>query len=381
MADRRIYEDIVMNPLDVQLIPTGPLNIRQDDYEDLSFFEKARLRRGFDPLTLSSAAMQSGLTPNQTMGLVDDVADEMGVRLRGNARQSDYFPYFYGAGANLPTKFYQFGEAAGRGDVGSAVLGGLSSALGATRTFLGGYGYGKRNKYLEGWYRNKQYRDRLKDYQAGRQYMDDNGRGGTTMGFEFGGEFGDYLPMSKEDFEALDFARYSLANRNMFEDGGEALDANIPDIPMDDIPQEGVEQIAMNEQMMGGNEEAMIQQLMGQIVQYLQQGIDPNQIAQELIASGFSEEDVMMLIQEAMMYLQEGAQAQGLDSNIPNFEDSPENEDGMPVIDEVQDDLEQMRGGGSFKYKVGDYVKFEKGGKVVEGRIRKIDAQRGKFYL
>lgn len=386
------FKDIDNQPFDVKPLGVQPIadpefQLRYGDYDpnEFSNWDKARADRDYTGIEMYTLGRQAGKSHEQALKGSDAVGDYIHAQnpyakfgFGRNSGNSDAFPYIYGAGANLPTKYYQTGMAFGQGDILGGVMGGVSSLLGTARTALSGYAYGKMNKFQNNEFKQRQYRDRIDNYRSAPQYMNTNGRGGL---YADGGEFNDFVPMTREDFERVNLAQYALNNRNSFEDGGESLDANIPDISMGDEQGQdlGMAQDYLK-QGQGGNEDEQAQQLIGQIIQYLQQGVNPQQIAQELISKGFQEQDVMLLLQQAMQVLQQqqgaGDNGGALDGNIPDFESESDN-----AMNGGNQEMPQMANGGSFKYKVGDYVKFEKGGKVVEGRIKSIDAKRGKFFL
>lgn len=84
------------------------------------------------------------------------------------------------------------------------------------------------------------------------------------------------------------------------------------------IPKKGTESAMMQEGGEASSQEAQMQEIYQMVVQALQQGQDPNQVAQELINLGVPQELVQQIISEVMQQAQE----------------VPTNEEGMPIAQE-----------------------------------------------
>jgi hypothetical protein len=249
---------------------------------------------------------------------------------RGNQFNPNILPFMYPGGSDINTQLYSAGRGIGmeKGAQGrnALIVGGLgAAALGTTRNLLAGIGYEKQQNYVRDWYRQRQ---RDVNYTPIEQTRDQNNLGGNA--FRQGGEF------------------YS------YEEGGMMEQPISPEQQMS--PEQGQEQ------------QQVIQQIQMAVVDMLQQGVQPEQVMQELVQQGVPEEAAMQIIQDVMMQMQ-GQQQQGVPQEM--MPEAP-----MQGLPQEAQQNPMMRLGGK---KVGDPISFKYGGKMHKGKIKKIE--NGKIYI
>lgn len=88
-------------------------------------------------------------------------------------------------------------------------------------------------------------------------------------------------------------------------------------------------------------------------LQMLQQGATPDQVVTALIKKGVPHKQAMQIVQEVTQQ--------------------------EPQEPEASEEEPQMKGGGTFRHKVGDYVEFSYGGEMHKGKISRIE--NGQIYL
>lgn len=266
------------------------------------------------------------------------------------------FPFLNPYGLNLESRAYLSGKAFGSKDYLTGTLAGTDFLLGAARSALSGFGYGRANRNANQEYRRKQFSDNRRNYTPNPQTNDVNNLGGIK---KFGGTID--LPMTKEDFEMLEQFRNELPLRR-FEEGGS----------LDEVPEGFLEEVIPNKQEEVQDYEADAmeeEELVSQVIDYLQQGVSPQDIIEALTMKGFDANSAEALVVEAVRFLEQQQPA----SNDVATEEVSENEGAEESM--------TMKNGGKFSYKVGDYIKFKHGGRMVEGYIKSIDSRTGKFTI
>jgi hypothetical protein len=255
--------------------------------------------------------------------------DAMNNLKKNQQLNQNMFPFMYPGGSDINTQLYSAGRGIGmekgaRGR-GALIAGGLgAAALGTTRNLLAGIGYEKQQNYVRDWY---QQRQRDLNYTAIDQSKDMNKTGGYNRN---GGLFRTY------------------------EAGGMMEQPMSPEQQM--APEQGQEQ------------QQMIQQIQMAVADMLQQGVQPEQVMQELVQQGIPEEAAMQLIQDVMMQMQ-GQQQQGVPQEM--MPEAP-----MQGLPQEAQQAPLMKLGGK---KVGDPISFKYGGKMHKGKIKKIE--NGKIYI
>lgn len=249
----------------------------------------------------------SSVTFDPSQGLFADSQNQ------NMSQQPFNFPNIYGGGSDISTELYSLGRALGApaGSKGR-LLTGISSAGAAAadiaRNIASGIGYEKRNQYVMDWYRKQQQGDI--NYVAAPQYMNDNTRGGVATGAE-GGQL----------------------EEGQFSNGA---------------PQ-------------AGDQQSQMQQIVGMVVQMLQEGQKPEEVIQNLTAQGMPPEQAQQIV---MMVIQQSSPSNGMEQSAGQ---------GTPPAELT------MKNGGLFNRKPGDKVTFLANGKKETGVIKEI--RNGEIFL
>lgn len=284
----------------------------------------------------------------------EDEWNEMG---RGAGQSSGFqgtgkaFPYMFPGGSDISTELYMLGRGIGsekgtpgRGLTIAAAAG--SALFDAARNVMSGIGYAKRDQYVDNWYRQQQYGSQNFNYTPASQTRNTNNTGGND--FRNGGNFS--IPITREDFQKRHLMNF--LSGGMFQEGGTS-EGDIIDEP---ISQQGMEE-----------------QVIAEVIQYLQQGVSPDDIIESLVRKGVPQESAYELVYQAAEYLQS--------QTNPEQSETEPNTPTEPEQTEVEEPGMVMKNGGRFNYNVGDTISFKHGGKMVKGKISKIDRKTGKIFL
>lgn len=296
----------------------GPQNYHDADYNRDGVPDYLQNMGGEDIVTTQNEAGKE-FTSEQMMEL---------MRMKADKDKMDRLAGVMGAGTDIGTNAFLLGNAwakdKGTKGRGLAIGAGIGKVgIGLAGDFLSGFANSKMTERSDKWMRDNLYGPDSNIYTAAPQTRNTN----NTGGMKYGG---------------------------LFEDGGEQEE--MPETPMEEGVEEGVEQV----QEPQGEQQGMMQQVAAQVVQALNQGTSPQMIIQSLVKKGMSEQQATQLVSMVVQKIQE--ENQGAEQETEDTGETPE-----------------MRKGGKFKHKVGDYIKFEYGGKMREGKIKKIE--NGKIYL
>ncbi len=294
-----------------------------------------------DKMKALDKALASGkITAEQYKTMMDDVSNGRavtGLETLDNKSNTGFdinnMPYLNPTGSDLNSRVYNLGRALGapQGAKGKKfdILGNaLSLGVGLAREGMSGYANQKMDNYTQDWY-NKQKQQRL--YTDISQTENANMTGSELGNLKYGGLF-------------------------KFEDGGGMFQQEMMAEDQGQMSGEDQQESqSQQEQESQQSESPRIEQIAQQLVDKLG-SIDA--IAQYLKQQGVDEQTYQEVMQIAQQLL----------------EDSQEGED-----DEEEEDLPKMKGGGSFKHQVGDFIDFKYGGKSYKGKISKIE--NGQIFL
>lgn len=212
----------------------------------------------------------------------------------------------------------------GRSVVGKTPMGilgaGVGTILSGARDFMSGAGAQNIQNFLKKEYQNRQTRN-LRSNQSGYEMAKGQEMVGMQGGFKYGGEIkfqeGGSIEQQPNPQEIIaSYAQKMGYNESQMNQ----LMQNFSKLSEEEMSIALEEMMALQGQMQEGGkmqpqpqgEEQMMMEIMSMISQALQSGANPEQILQQLINEGISEETAVQIIQQVMAQMQGGMQEQGM---------------------------------------------------------------------
>lgn len=270
-------------------------------------------------------------------------------------KSGQFNPY---TGGSITNSLYTLGRGLGaakgtKGKMAAILGGGASAALSSASTILSGIGNQKVTDAATKYYREQQFSPDNKDYMPAKQYTNSPG------GFEDGGMFKNFSIDIIDGVNSNKKYEESKKKMRLFDQGGEQEMSDEPQSMQQEMSEEpqGMQQENQEEetQQQPGQQEEQIKMM---VAQALQQGQPTQMIIQNLIKKGMNPQMAQQVVSEVVQQMQS--------------EKSGEQ-------DQEEADQPEMKKGGKFKHRVGDHVKFRAEGKLVEGKIKKIE--NGQIFL
>jgi hypothetical protein len=290
----------------------------------------------YDKMKALDDAKAAGVIDNEfhtsSMNSVSNGQDIEGLdKLKSTGAENKTFdinnmPYLSPTGSDLNSRVYNLGRALGapkgaKGKTLDIIGNSLSLGLGLAREGMSGYANQKMDRYAQDWYNKKKQERRYVDIS---QTANANMTGSELGALKYGGLF-------------------------TFEDGGGMFS----------------QMMGEDQNQMGSEDRQEMPEQQGQEPQNTE-GPRMEQIAQQLVAKLGSVEAIDAYLKQ-----------QGVDEQT--YQEVMQIAQQLLGGDKEEENLPKMKGGGSFKHKVGDSIDFKYGGKSYKGKISKIE--NGQIFL